>query len=159
KAAGAAGDASIGEDHDPESHLIPIVAQAALGQRPYVEVLGSDYPTPDGTCLRDYVHVEDLAEAHLLALERLAEGQVIACNLGTGQAYSVREVIRTVEEVSGIKVPVREGPRRPGDPRERVAAAARARDLLGWRPRYTKIKRIVETAWTWHSRHPRGYDD
>jgi UDP-glucose-4-epimerase GalE len=158
-AAGASADASIGEDHDPESHLIPLVIQAVLGQRPAVQVLGDDYPTPDGTCLRDYVHVEDLAEAHALALDRLAPGQPIICNLGTGQPNSVREVIRAVEEVSGRAVPVQAAPRRPGDPPALYAVADRARDLLGWRPRYTDLKRIVETAWAWHRSHPRGYDD
>lgn len=158
-AAGAAPDGSIGEDHDPESHLIPIVIQAALGKRPAVEIFGTDYPTPDGTCVRDYIHVDDLAEAHLLALEKLQPGRVMAVNLGTGHGASVREVIRAVEDVTGRKVPVREGPRREGDPPFLVAAAERARQELGWQARYTELRRIVETAWNWHSRHPDGYDE
>src|SRR5437660_983257 len=115
-AAGASPDGAIGEDHDPESHLIPLVLQAVLGQRPAIEVFGTDYPTPDGTCVRDYIHVDDLAEAHLLALVRLQPGQSLRYNLGTGRGYSVREVIRTVEEVTGKPVAVKEGPRRAGDP-------------------------------------------
>jgi UDP-glucose-4-epimerase GalE len=158
-AAGAAPDGTIGEDHDPESHLIPIVIHAAMGKRPAVEIFGTDYPTPDGTCIRDYVHVDDLAEAHLLALEKLRPSQVLPVNLGTGRGHSVREVIRAVEEVSGKKVPVREGPRREGDPPALVAAGDRARRELGWRPRYAELRGIVETAWNWHSRHPDGYDD
>jgi UDP-glucose 4-epimerase len=158
-AAGAAPDGSIGEDHDPESHLIPIVIQAALGQRPAVEVYGTDYPTPDGTCIRDYIHVDDLAEAHLLALQKLEPGTPFKLNLGTGRGQSVREVIRTVEEVSGKKVPVKEGPRRAGDPPALVAAAEKGQQALGWQPRYTDLSRTVETAWNWHRRHPKGYDD
>lgn len=158
-AAGASADATIGEDHDPESHLIPLVIQAAMGQRPNIQVFGTDYDTPDGTCIRDYIHVEDLARAHLLALEKLATEPRIVCNLGTGRGHSVREVIKAVEEVSGKPVPVVEGPRREGDPPRLVAAADRARQLLGWEPAYTDLKAIVETAWRWHSTHPRGYDD
>src|SRR5581483_5256320 len=114
-AAGAGPDGMIGEDHDPETHLIPLVIQAAMGLRPAIEIFGTDYPTPDGTCIRDYIHVDDLAEAHLLALEALQPGKELKYNLGTGHGYSVREVIRVVEEVSGRKVPVKESPRRPGD--------------------------------------------
>jgi len=158
-AAGAAPDGTIGEDHDPETHLIPIVLQAAMGQRPAVEVFGVDYPTPDGTCIRDYIHVDDLADAHLLALEALAPGKHLRCNLGTGRGYSVREVVRAAEEVTGRKVPVKEGPRRPGDPPVLVAASDKVQRELGWTPRYTDIKGIIETAWKWHKAHPKGYDD
>ena len=158
-ASGAAPDGSIGEDHDPETHLIPLVLQAILGQRPTVEVFGTDYPTPDGTCIRDYIHVDDLAEAHLLALEALRPGSQLRYNLGTGRGYSVREVIRVAEEVTGKKCPVKEGPRRPGDPPALVAAADKVRRELGWSPRYAELKPIIETAWNWHRRHPRGYDD
>jgi UDP-glucose-4-epimerase GalE len=158
-AAGAAADGSIGEDHDPETHLIPLVLQAILGQRPAIEVFGADYPTPDGTCIRDYIHVDDLAESHLLALEKLKPGTQLKLNLGTGRGYSVREVIRTAEEVTGKKVPVKEGPRRPGDPPALVAAAAKAQHELAWRPRYTDLRPIIETAWNWHRRHPKGYED
>jgi UDP-glucose 4-epimerase len=158
-AAGASPDGAIGEDHDPETHLIPLAIQAATGQRPQLEIFGTDYPTPDGTCVRDYIHVDDLAEAHLLALEKLQPGIGIRLNLGIGRGYSVREVVRAVEEVTGRKVPVREGPRRPGDPPELVAAAAKAQAELGWRPRYTELRPIVETAWNWHRSHPKGFDD
>jgi UDP-glucose-4-epimerase GalE len=157
-AAGASPDGGIGEDHDPETHLIPLVLQAVLGVRPAVTILGTDYPTPDGTCVRDYIHVDDLAEAHLLALEALAPGKHLFYNLGTGRGHSVREVIRAAEEVAGKAVPVREGPRRPGDPPVLVAAADKVQRELGWRPRYTDLRPIVETAWNWHRAHPRGYD-
>jgi UDP-glucose-4-epimerase GalE len=158
-AAGASPDGSIGEDHDPETHLIPLVLQAALGRVPHIEVFGTDYPTPDGTCVRDYIHVDDLAEAHLLALEALQPGKGLCYNLGTGRGYSVREVIRTAEEVTGKPVPVKEGPRRPGDPPALVAASEKVQRELGWRPRYTELRPIVETAWNWHRNHPRGYGD
>jgi UDP-glucose-4-epimerase GalE len=158
-AAGAHADGSLGEDHDPESHLIPLVIQSGLGRRPEVELFGTDYPTADGTCVRDYVHVEDLAEAHERALGRLAPGRPLVCNLGTGGGHSVREVVRAVEDVSGLRVPVREAPRRPGDPPELVASAVRARKVLGWRPRYDDLRAIVESAWRWHRRHPDGYGD
>jgi UDP-glucose-4-epimerase GalE len=158
-ASGAAPDGTIGEDHDPETHLIPLVLQAIMGQRPAVEVFGTDYPTPDGTCIRDYIHVDDLAEAHLLALEALAPGKPLRYNLGTGRGYSVREVIRVAEEVTGKKCPVKEGLRRPGDPPALVAAADKVRRELGWSPRYPELKPIIETAWNWHRRHPKGYDD
>jgi UDP-glucose 4-epimerase len=157
-AAGASPDGSIGEDHDPETHLIPLVLQTVLGQRPNITVFGSDYPTPDGTCIRDYIHVDDLAEAHLLALEALGPGKHLHYNLGTGRGCSVREVIRTAEEVTGKSVPVQEGPRRAGDPPVLVAAAEKVQRELGWRPRYTDLRAIVETAWNWHRRHPRGYE-
>jgi UDP-glucose 4-epimerase len=158
-AAGASADAAIGEDHDPETHLIPLVLQAIMGQKPHIEVFGTDYPTPDGTCIRDYIHVEDLAEAHLLALERLQDGNALRYNLGIGRGYSVREVIRAAEEVTGKKVPVREGPRRPGDPPALVASSNKIRQDLGWKARYTELAPIIETAWRWHQARPRGYND
>jgi UDP-glucose-4-epimerase GalE len=158
-ASGASGDGSIGEDHDPETHLIPLVLYAAMGRRPQIEVFGTDYPTPDGTCIRDYIHVDDLAEAHILALEKLEPGKGLCYNLGIGRGYSVREVIRTCEEVTGKPIPVKEGPRRPGDPPELIASSARIQRELGWKPRYTALRRIVETAWSWHRSHPRGYAD
>ena len=154
-AAGAGPDGTIGED--PETHLIPLVFQAAMGQRPHVEVFGTDYPTPDGTCVRDYIHVDDLAEAHILALDRLGPGVQLQYNVGIGRGYSVREVIRTAEEVSGLKVPVKEGPRRAGDPAVLVANAEKIRRELGWSPRYAELRPIVETAWRWHRTHPHGY--
>jgi UDP-glucose-4-epimerase GalE len=158
-ASGASPDGTIGEDHDPETHLIPLVIQAALGQKPHIEVFGTDYPTPDGTCVRDYIHVDDLAEAHLLALERLEPGKGLRYNLGIGRGYSVREVIRAVEAVTGKAVPVKEGPRRPGDPPVLVASSEKIQRELGWKPAYTELPAIVETAWKWHRAHPRGYGD
>jgi UDP-glucose-4-epimerase GalE len=157
-AAGAAADGTIGEDHTPETHLIPLVLRAALGKRPHVEIYGTDYPTPDGTCVRDYIHVDDLAAAHILALGQLAPGSELVYNVGIGRGYSVREVIRTAEEVTGLKVPVKEGPRRAGDPPVLVAGAEKIRRELGWAPRYDNLKAILETAWRWQSGHPNGYD-
>lgn len=156
-AAGAASDGSIGEDHKPESHLIPLVLQVALGQRERIHVFGDDYPTPDGTCIRDYVHVEDLAAAHLAALERLGEGKVIEVNLGSGVGYSVMQVINACRKVSGHSIPVVNSPRRAGDPAKLIADSALAKKLLDWQPKYTTIEQIVETAWNWHRSHPNGY--
>jgi UDP-glucose-4-epimerase GalE len=158
-AAGAGTGGDLGEDHSPETHLIPLAIQAAQGLHPELRVFGTDYPTPDGTCVRDYVHVEDLAEAHLLALEQLEPGRELHYNLGTGHGYSVREVVRTVQEVTGKRVPVREDTRRAGDPPTLVASAEKIRRELGWQPRYTDLGTIVETAWNWHRSHPRGYND
>lgn len=156
-AAGAAADGSIGEDHTPETHLIPLAIAAAQGQRPYLEVFGTDYPTPDGTCIRDYVHVDDLAEAHRLVLERLQPGAWLTYNVGTGTGHSVRQVIQTVEKVTSKKVPVKEGPRRAGDPAELVADSTSVQRELGWTPRFPDLESIVATAWNWHRRHPTGY--
>ena len=156
-AAGACPMAELGEDHDPETHLIPLVLQAALGRRPSINVFGTDYPTADGTCVRDYVHVEDLAEAHLLALEAVEFGSGRAYNLGTGQGYSVREVIEVCQEVSGREVPVTFGPRRAGDPATLIASGERTRRELGWKPRFADLRSIVQTALRWHERHPEGY--
>ena len=158
-AAGASPDGTIGEDHDPETHLIPLVVAAATGKRPDIQVFGTDYPTPDSTCVRDYIHVDDLAQAHILALDKLRPGAALRYNVGTGRGYSVREVIRTVEEVTGLRVPVEEAPRRAGDPAELVADAALVRRELGWAPRYAELRPIVETAWNWHRTHPNGYGD
>ncbi len=156
-ASGASPDSDIGEDHDPETHLIPLVIQAVLGQRPHISIFGTDYPTPDGTCVRDYVHVDDLAEAHLLALQRMQPGQEMVFNLGTGTGYSVREVIETVQKVSGKSVPVEEGERRPGDPPVLVASSEKIQRELGWRPKFNTLHSIVETAWKWHSTHHNGF--
>lgn len=158
-AAGAAADGTIGEAHDPETHLIPLVFRAALGQIPHVTVLGTDYPTADGTCVRDYIHVDDLARAHILALDRIGPGSKLAYNVGIGRGYSVREVVAAVEEVTGLKVPVQEGPRRAGDPPALVADAGKIRRELGWAPRYDNLKAILETAWRWHKAHPNGYGE
>jgi UDP-glucose 4-epimerase len=158
-AAGASTHADIGEDHDPETHLIPIILQTALGRRSHVEIFGTDYDTPDGSCIRDYIHVEDLAEAHLRALEHLQPGKQLIYNLGMGKGYSVREAIRSAEEVTGKVITVKEGPRRAGDPPALVASAGKIERELGWRPRYTELRPIIETAWRWHHSHPKGYGD
>ena len=155
---GAAEAGSIGEDHTPETHLIPIVIQAAMGKRPDVTIFGADYPTPDGTCIRDCIRVDDLAAAHVLALDRIAPGAKLAYNVGIGRGYSVREVIRTVEEVTGLTVPVKEGPRRAGDPPKLIANADKIRAELGWVPKYDTLKVIIETAWRWHKAHPNGFE-
>ncbi len=133
--------------------------QVALGQREQVTVFGDDYPTPDGTCIRDYVHVDDLASAHALALEHLRAGEGLLVNLGTSRGYSVREVIDACRQVTGHAIPVKIGPRRPGDPPELVADAQRARRLLAWEPKYQDLESIVRTAWQWHRAHPHGYGD
>ena len=156
-ASGATPDGTLGEDHTPESHLIPLVIQVALGQRPHVRVFGTDYPTPDGTCIRDYVHVDDLASAHRLALEKIAPGQGMHFNVGMGRGYSVREVIRTVEQVTGKPIEVVEAPRRAGDPPALVASADKIRRDLGWSAKYTDLTDVVRTAWDWHRTHPNGY--
>jgi len=158
-AAGAAPDGRLGEDHHPETHLIPLVLQVALGQRDAIAIYGDDYPTPDGTCIRDYVHVCDLADAHVLALRALARGAGREVyNLGNGQGFSVRQVIQMAREVTGHPIPERIEPRRPGDPARLVASAERARQELGWQPRYPGLREIVATAWNWHRHHPRGFE-
>lgn len=150
-ASGADPEARIGEDHDPETHLIPLVLEAALGERSHIGIFGTDYPTADGTAVRDYIHVDDLADAHVLALHHLeAGGPSQAFNLGTGTGHSVRAVIEAAERVTGKPIPVRIAPRRDGDPAVLVAEPVRAREVLGWNPRYTELDRIVETAWAWH---------
>ncbi|WP_285679759.1 NAD-dependent epimerase/dehydratase family protein, partial [Kitasatospora phosalacinea] len=142
-----------GERHEPESHLIPLVFQAALGQRPHIAVFGEDYPTPDGTCIRDYIHIADLAEAHLLALDAAKPGEHLICNLGNGTGFSVREVIESVKRVTGREIPVQVADRRPGDPAVLVAAADRARDALGWVPKRPELDRIVADAWEFTLAH------
>jgi UDP-glucose 4-epimerase len=157
-AAGCHPDGSLGEHHDPETHLIPLAIDAALGRGPALTVFGDDYDTPDGTCIRDYIHVCDLARAHVLALEALEAGAAFRVfNLGTETGSSVREVIQSVERVTGRAVPVAAGPRRPGDPPRLVAKAALARDGLGFRPRFGELDVIVETAYRWRQAHPTGY--
>ena len=157
-AAGAAEDGSIGEDHDPETHLIPLAIDAALGKRPALTIFGVDYPTPDGTCLRDYVHVDDLSRAHIAVFDRLeTPGTELFYTLGTGHPNSVREIIGAVETVSGRTVPVTTGPRREGDPPSLYADSTRARTELGWQVKFKTIESIVETAWRWHRNHPNGY--
>ncbi len=157
-AAGATPEGDLGEDHDPETHLIPLVLDVALSKRPHITIFGEDYPTPDGTCIRDYVHVDDLATAHAAALERLQPSGGLMLNLGTGRGHSVREVIDSCRRVTGHPIPCQTGARRAGDPPELVADSSRAQQVLSWHPRYTDIDEIVATAWRWHSAHPRGYD-
>ncbi len=157
-ASGADPSGLIGEDHTPEHHLIPIVLQTALGQRENVKVYGSDWPTPDGTCVRDYIHVTDLASAHLLGLEALRNGHATAVyNMGNGSGYSVLEVIRMAEEVAGKSIPVVPADRRPGDPAVLVASSAKIAADLGFKPQFPELRTIIETAWNWHSTHPNGY--
>ena len=152
-AAGADPDGQIGEDHDPETHLIPLVLDAASGRRPDIAIFGTDYDTPDGTCIRDYIHVADLASAHVLALQALRAGKPSGFyNLGNERGYSVREVIAAVERISGLRVPVTLSPRRPGDPAALVSDATRAREELGWRPAYPGLDDMVRTAWGWHQK-------
>lgn len=156
--AGAKSDASIGEDHDPETHLVPIILQAALGQRKEVAIFGEDYDTPDGTCVRDYVHVEDLIAAHLLALEYLRKGnESNVFNLGSNHGYSVKEMVEAARNVTKKEIPARVAPRRAGDPSTLVASSEKARKVLGWKPVYTDVEAIIETAWNWHVSHPNGY--
>ncbi|MCI0492387.1 MAG: UDP-glucose 4-epimerase GalE [Planctomycetes bacterium] len=158
-ASGAAADGTIGEDHDPETHLIPLVLQVALGQREDVEIFGTDYPTPDGTCVRDYIHVDDLATAHLAAMEKLKPGTQMKLNLGTGRGVSVQEVVDICRAVTGHRIPTRVAPRREGDPPELVANALAAKRVLGWQAKYQEMRGIIESAWAWHGKHPSGYDD
>lgn len=154
-ASGAAGD--LGEDHVPESHLIPIALQVALGKREYISIFGTDYATPDGTCVRDYIHVSDLASAHVLVLDALRQRDKLIYNLGTGRGFSVREVVDTVRRVTGHPIPVREVPRRPGDPAVLVAASGSIQRDLQWRPQFPALEDIVRSAWDWKRKHPDGY--
>jgi len=156
-AAGAMPDR--GEDHRPESHLIPLVLKVALGQRDNIAIYGSDYPTPDGTCVRDYIHVLDLADAHLRALDALGEGKQLIYNLGNGRGFSVREVIDVARKVTGHPIPAVESARRPGDPAVLVASSRRIQDELGWTPNFPDLESIVRSAWEWHREHPQGYED
>ncbi len=156
-ASGAHPDGHIGEDHTPEYHLIPIILQVALGQREKLVIFGDDYDTPDGTCIRDYIHVMDLAEAHILALEALADGRSRKYNLGNGKGYSIREVLEMAREVTGCAIKAEVGPRRPGDPAVLIADSTRIIEELGWQPKYNTLRQIIETAWNWHRQNPKGY--
>jgi UDP-glucose 4-epimerase len=158
-AAGAGNKCRLGEDHRPESHLIPLTIQAAMGKRDQVKIYGADYPTLDGTCVRDYIHIEDLCRAHLLALKKLEQHWELAYNLGNGRGYSVREVIAAVKKVSGKDFKVTDADRRPGDPPVLTSDATKAKNELGWRPQLPDLEQIVATAWQWHSQHPDGYPD
>jgi UDP-glucose 4-epimerase len=159
-AAGASGE--LGEDHHPESHLIPLVLQVALGKRPNISIFGADYPTPDGTCIRDYIHVSDLASAHVLALEALGrqpEPERLIYNLGNGRGFSVREVIEAARRVTGHAIPAVETPRRAGDPAVLVASSEKIKRELQWKPRHADLEAIIESAWAWRRNHPEGYGD
>ncbi len=148
-----------GEDHQPETHLIPLVLYAAMGKIPHVSIFGNDYPTPDGTAVRDYIHISDLSQAHLLALEHLRKGgRSEFINLGNGNGYSVKEVIDTARRVTGKPIEAVDAPRRAGDPAELVADAKKAREVLGWNPQSPELEKIVESAWNWHRDHPNGYE-
>jgi UDP-glucose 4-epimerase len=154
-ASGAAG--GLGEAHKPESHLIPLILQVASGKRESISVFGTDYPTPDGSCIRDYIHVLDLASAHLLALEALSSRDKVIYNLGNGKGFSVREVITIAREVTGHAIPAIESPRRPGDPAILVASSDKIQKELHWKPQFPDIKKIIASAWEWHQSHPDGY--
>ena len=154
-AAGGAGE--LGEDHRPESHLIPLVLQVAQGKRPSIAINGTDYPTTDGTCIRDYIHVLDLASAHVLALDALATRDQLIYNLGNGRGFSVRQVVEAARRVTGHAIPAEEAPRRPGDPAVLVASSEKIRRELGWQPRYPELEQIVASAWEWRRQHPNGY--
>lgn len=159
----ACGDTrDIGEDHTPETHLIPIVLQVALGQREKLTIFGDDYPTPDGTCVRDYIHVVDLAQAHILAMEKLADRKTTVqtqYNLGNGRGFTIKQVVESARKITGHPLPTVIGPRRPGDPATLIASAEAANEDLGWTPQFTKLDDIIKSAWDWHLRHPHGYDD
>ncbi|HHH28617.1 MAG TPA: UDP-glucose 4-epimerase, partial [Polyangiaceae bacterium] len=156
-AAGASADGTLGEDHRPETHLVPIVLEVARGKRDAVHVFGIDYDTPDGTCLRDYVHVCDLADAHLAAIDALDEHESLALNLGCGQGRSVREIVRVARDVTGRPIPTVDAPRREGDPPVLVADPSRAEQILGWKATRSDPHTIIESAWRFHETHPEGY--
>ena len=159
-ASGASLDGSIGEDHHPESHLIPLILQVLLGKRDHITIFGDDYPTPDGTCIRDYIHVLDLANAHICALNYLrGGGESNFFNLGTGHGFSVKEIIDAAEKVTGLKIKKELGARRPGDPARLIASGEKARKILQWTPRFDDVEKIIATAWNWHKSHPKGYEE
>jgi len=158
-ACGAGNNATLGEDHRPESHLIPLAIQAAMGKQSCLEIYGTDYPTPDGTCIRDYIHVDDLCRAHLLALNKLEENPELIYNIGNSKGYSVKEVIETVKKVSGKDFKVTAAQRRPGDAPILTSDATKAGKELGWKTEYSNLEKIIETAWQWHNKYPQGYPD
>jgi len=158
--AGALDDGSIGEDHTPETHLIPLILQVPLKKRDHITIFGEDYPTADGTCLRDYIHVIDLADAHIRAMNYLRSGhESNIFNLGNGKGFSVKEMIAAAEKATGESIKVEVGARRAGDPAQLIASSEKAQTILGWKPRYTNIEQIIKTAWTFHKKHPTGYDE
>jgi UDP-glucose-4-epimerase GalE len=157
-AAGADPDGELGEDHNPETHLIPLVLKTAIGKREMINIFGDDYPTKDGTCIRDYIHIDDLAQAHLLALKRLLSGLPGGCfNLGNGSGHSVMQLIETARKVTGKTIPSKVVDRRPGDPAVLIGSSEKAIKTLGWHPRFPELETIIETAWKWHKNHPNGY--
>lgn len=159
-AAGAHISGEIGEDHSPETHLIPIILQVALGKRKKISIFGDDYDTQDGTCIRDYIHVTDLADAHILALEKIKkENKSAVYNLGNGKGFSVKEVIEMTRKVTGKEIPEEIAPRRPGDPSILIASSEKVTEQLQWRPKYDSLEKIIDTAWNWHKNHPNGYKD
>ena len=158
-AAGAGNNCTLGEDHRPESHLIPLTVQAAMGKRSQIEIYGTDYHTPDGTCIRDYIHIDDLCRAHLLALNKLNQSRELVYNLGNAKGYSVKEVIDTVKKVSGKDFNVVAADRRPGDAPVLTSDATKARTELGWKTEFADLEKIVSTAWKWHNKNPDGYPD
>jgi UDP-glucose 4-epimerase len=156
----AAGCTAVrGEDHDPETHLIPLVLQVALGQRDEIRIFGDDYATPDGTCVRDYIHVADLAQAHILAIDALGKHEALHYNLGNGSGFSVKEVVEAARAVTGHAIPARVVERRPGDPAMLIADSTRIKAELGWKPHFPEVRSIIQSAWDWHSQHPAGYGD
>jgi UDP-glucose 4-epimerase len=158
--AGARATGEIGEDHDPETHLIPVVLQVALGKREHISIFGDDYDTPDGTCIRDYIHVEDLIDAHILALRYLQKGgDSNIFNLGSSQGFSVKEIVEAAREVTGHPIPAKIAERRAGDPSRLIASSEKAKKVLGWQPKRTNIRQIIQDAWNWHQNHPNGYED
>ncbi len=157
--AGAHPDGDIGEAHTPETHLVPLILQVPLGQRESISIFGEDYPTPDGTCMRDYIHVCDLAEAHVLAADAIEPGQAKAFNLGNGEGFSVRQVIETCRKVTGHEIPAVVALPRPGDPATLIASSDQAMAQLGWKPKFADLETIIAHAWAWHQGHPTGYDD
>lgn len=158
--AGAREDGAIGEDHSPETPLIPVVLEVPLGKRESITIFGEDYDTPDGTCIRDYIHVEDLIEAHILSLRYLQNGgKSDIFNLGNNQGFSVKEIINAVREVTGHAIPEKIGTRRAGDPSKLVASSSKAQEILGWYPKRTSVYKIIEEAWNWHKHNPNGYED
>jgi UDP-glucose 4-epimerase len=158
-ACGAQPDGTIGEAHDPETHLVPLILQVPLGKREHISIFGEDYPTPDGTCIRDYIHVCDLAQAHILALNYLSDGgKSDVFNLGNGIGFSVKEVVEEARRVTGHPIPAVAAPRRAGDPARLVASSDKAKEILGWKPEYADLHEIISTAWNWHKAHPNGYE-
>ncbi|MCH1625035.1 UDP-glucose 4-epimerase GalE [Fredinandcohnia quinoae] len=157
--AGARTTGEIGEDHDPETHLIPVVLQAALGKRDAITIFGEDYDTPDGSCIRDYIHVTDLIDAHILALKYLQNGgESNYFNLGSSKGFSVKEIVETAKEVTAREIPVKIGERRAGDPSTLIASSDKAKNILGWEPKRTSVQQIITDAWNWHVNHPDGYE-